>query len=127
MNEVVARAGGLTACLQPQTAWTTLGVEHGRHLQVRVDGRGRAQVRLGWMSVPGRLVLGVALDVNDASAEELGFVPGISRPLAERIVAHRRRVGAFTRLEDLLAVKGIGPVRLQRLGPYLEVGRVKGG
>jgi competence protein ComEA len=49
-------------------------------------------------------------------------VPGITQTLAERIVAQRNRLGGFSKLEDLRAVKGIGPVTLKRLRPSLTVG-----
>jgi competence protein ComEA len=76
---------------------------------------------MGWMAVPSRLVLGELLDVNLASTAELAQVPGISQRLAERIAAQRNRLGGFSRLEDLRAVRGIGPISLKRLRKYLTV------
>ncbi|MGB6928928.1 MAG: helix-hairpin-helix domain-containing protein [Syntrophobacteria bacterium] len=37
-------------------------------------------------------------------------------------MAQRNRLGGFSKLEDLRAVKGIGPVTLKRLRPSLTVG-----
>jgi competence protein ComEA len=73
------------------------------------------------MVVSSRLALGVPLDLNQTSAAELAQVPGITQTLAERIVAQRNRLGGFSKLEDLRAVKGIGPVTLKRLRPFLTV------
>jgi competence protein ComEA len=68
-----------------------------------------------------RLVLGRPLDPNRAGARELAFVPGLSRRVAEEIVADREANGPFRDLEDLVRVRGIGPKRLARAAPYLEV------
>ena len=77
------------------------------------------------MGVSSRLALGVPLDLNQASAAELAQVPGITPTLAQRIVAQRDRLNGFSRLEDLGAVKGIGPVTIERLRPSLIVSTVR--
>lgn len=61
------------------------------------------------------------LNINTANAEELQTLPGIGPKTAERIVEYRKRVGRFRSVDDLLEVRGIGPVRLQRLRPLVTV------
>lgn len=122
VNEALAGAGGLHSQLNPDPGWTRVEVGHARHVHITATGDGFARLRLGWMDASSRLALGVPLDVNQASAAELAQVPGITPALAERIVAQRNSLGGFSRLEDLRAVKGIGPVTLKRLQPYLAVG-----
>ncbi len=68
-----------------------------------------------------RLVLGRPLDPNRADARSLAFVPGLSRRLAEEIVADREANGPFRELADLVRVRGIGPKRLARAAPHLEL------
>jgi len=68
-----------------------------------------------------RLVLGLPLDPNRADARALGFVPGLSRSLAEEVVADREANGPFSAVADLLRVRGIGPKRLARAAPHLAV------
>jgi competence protein ComEA len=121
VSDAVARAGGLVAGLQPETRWAGLLLDSGRHLHIAAGRDGSTQMRLRWMAVPSLLVLGIPLDVNCASVEELGMIPGINKRLAERIVARRRQLGRFSRHEELLSVYGIGPVSLKRLRSYLEV------
>jgi len=58
--------------------------------------------------------------VNRADRELLITVPGIGPVLADRIVRLREERGGFHRPEDLLEVKGIGPVKLARFRPYLD-------
>ncbi len=65
---------------------------------------------------------GYRLDLNSATPLDLDALPGIGPVLAGRIVAHRERVGRFRRLEDLLAVRGVGPRLLERLRPRVVVG-----
>lgn len=54
-----------------------------------------------------------AIELNRAQPKELEQITGIGPVLAERIVALRRRRGAFRSYEDLLAVPGIGPRLLE--------------
>ena len=68
-----------------------------------------------------RLSLGLPLDPNRASALELSSIPGVSRRLAKRIVAYRRKNGPFRSLEELLSVRGIGVRKLELLGRYLSL------
>lgn len=124
VSQTVARAGGLLPHLrtEPKAGWTKLQVDHARRVHILSDTNGAARLRLRWMAVPSRIVLGVPLDVNQATEAELASVPGITQPMAERIVTQRNRLGGFSKFEDLGLVKGIGPVTLKRLQEYLMVG-----
>jgi competence protein ComEA len=68
-----------------------------------------------------RLVLGLPIDPNLCGARELAFVPGLSRRLAEEIVADRERNGPFPDVGDLERVRGIGPKKLAAARPHLLV------
>ncbi len=68
-----------------------------------------------------RLRFGRPVDLEDARAEDLAVVPGLSARLAAEIVADRARRGPFASVEDLERVRGIGPVRLARARPFLRV------
>jgi competence protein ComEA len=73
---------------------------------------------------PGAAIAGkqvVALDLNKAGKEELLAVPGIGPKMAQSILDLRARKGSFTRVEDLLEVRGIGEKNLVALAPYLTV------
>lgn len=47
------------------------------------------------------------VDLNMASAEQIGSIEGISVELANRIVSHRREHGEFSTVFDLMQVQGI--------------------
>lgn len=57
------------------------------------------------------------VSVNDAPPIRLERLPGIGPALAQRIVAAR----PFARVDDLLRVRGIGPVTLERLRPHVTL------
>lgn len=70
---------------------------------------GRARAKEARPAKPARIA------VNRASAEELTSLPGIGPHLAAAIIADRARHGPYRTPEDLLRVRGIGPVVLERL------------
>src|SRR5262245_333452 len=62
------------------------------------------------------------INLNSASAEQLSTVPGLGPKLAERIVEHRQKEGAFRSVQELMNVKGVGEKNLARIQGYLVVG-----
>lgn len=63
------------------------------------------------------------VNLNTATSEELQTVPGIGPATAEKILQMRKNYGAFKSVDDLLAIKGIGPKRLEKMRKYLTVGK----
>lgn len=76
------------------------------------------------MSSVTRLALGLPIDLNRATEEELSLVPGIGETLADQIVQLRQLRGKFGGLEELTAVPGIKEKKLRTLGKYLSVGPI---
>lgn len=60
------------------------------------------------------------VDVNAAPWPELALLPDIGETIARRVVEHRQKRGPFQSLDDLDAVRGIGPKTLDRIKPYLR-------
>jgi competence protein ComEA len=65
--------------------------------------------------------VGARIDLNTASAQELERLPRIGPRTAQRIVEHRTAHGPFRSLEDLKAVRGIGPKTLEGLRPFTTI------
>lgn len=63
------------------------------------------------------------IDLNRATASQLDALPGIGPVLAGRIVEQRARQGAFRSVDELLAVRGIGPRLFERLRPLVTCAR----
>ena len=62
-------------------------------------------------------------NINTATSEELQQVPGIGPATAEKILQMRKSYGAFKSVDDLLAIRGLGPKRLEKMRKYLTVGK----
>jgi len=65
---------------------------------------------------------GDAIDINRADAETLVRLPGIGPSKARAIIAWRQANGVFSRVEQLVEVKGIGPRTLEKLRPMITLG-----
>jgi competence protein ComEA len=76
---------------------------------------------LGHMSAERLLTLGLALDVNTATAEDLEALPGVGPVMAQRIIEYRQSRGPFQKIDDLLSVHGIGRKKLAHLAPLITV------
>jgi DNA uptake protein ComE-like DNA-binding protein len=70
------------------------------------------------MAGPALRLLGLPVDVNHGSVEDLEALPGIGPKLAERLV--RARPFAFK--DDLQRVPGIGKKRWAQLQPLVVAG-----
>jgi competence ComEA-like helix-hairpin-helix protein len=64
------------------------------------------------------------VNINAATSEELQQVPGIGPATAEKILQMRKSYGAFKSVDDLLAIRGLGPKRLEKMRKYLTVGKL---
>ena len=62
------------------------------------------------------------VNLNTATAAELQQVPGIGPATAEKILQARKSYGRFKSVNDLQAIRGIGPKKLDKMRKYLTVG-----
>jgi competence ComEA-like helix-hairpin-helix protein len=63
------------------------------------------------------------INLNTATSEELQLVPGIGPATADKILQMRKSYGAFKSVDDLLAIRGIGAKRLEKMRKYLTTGK----
>ncbi len=80
-------------------------------------------VAMGLLMLLATTVAAAATAAPPATEAELVTVPGIGKALAQRIVEFREKNGPFAKIDDLIKVRGIGEKSLQRLRPYLTVGK----
>ena len=65
------------------------------------------------------------VNINTANSEQLQQVPGIGPATAQKILQMRKSYGAFKSVDDLLAIRGLGQKRLDKMRKYLTVGKVR--
>lgn len=66
-------------------------------------------------------LMGRTMDLNLASEADLTVLPGVGPGLARRIAAFRKKNGPFTSVDQLTGVRGVGPARMKKIGPFLSV------
>jgi comEA protein len=62
------------------------------------------------------------VNINTASVAELQTLPQIGPKIAQRIIDFREENGKFTKITDLLKVKGIGEKTFEQLKNLITVG-----
>jgi competence ComEA-like helix-hairpin-helix protein len=75
------------------------------------------------MSGAARLLYGIPIDLNRATAVDLALLPGVGAKTAAAIVEDRETRGPFTSVAELERVRGIGAATLRELAPYLTTER----
>ncbi len=61
------------------------------------------------------------IDLNVATEQQLDTLPGVGPNTARAILAYRMQHGPFSRIEDLLNVRGIGPAKLDALRGLVRI------
>jgi competence protein ComEA len=67
-------------------------------------------------STPGALV-----NINTAAQPELESLPGVGPVTAQKILAYRQDNGAFSSVDQLLDVSGIGEATLAEMAPFCTI------
>ena len=63
----------------------------------------------------------VGVELNTASAQLLGYVAGIGKSLAKKIVVYRDTHGAFGARAQLMEVSGLGPKAFEQAAGFLRI------
>lgn len=87
---------------------------------------GICEIRQGRLTGAEIISLGMKLDVNSASAEDLEALPGIGPVLAGRISGYRISNGPFKDVESLSEVRGVGPALLEGISGLITVSAATG-
>ncbi len=77
--------------------------------------------KISWFRIDNsrRLALGMPIDINMATFDDLILIPGIGEITAEKILALRSKKVRFTKIEELMEEDGIKEKKLTKLKQYL--------
>ncbi len=64
----------------------------------------------------------VLINVNTAGFKELITIPGMTETRAASLIIYREQYGKFNHIDDLINVKNIGIVTLEKIKPYITLG-----
>jgi len=96
----------------------TRTVVNGSDIRLKVMPDGTGVIAVGAISSAERIVLGIPLDINAMSEADFDRLPGIGPVMAAKIIRYRQNNGGKMRVEDLLAIEGIGEMKYQKLNKY---------
>jgi len=106
--DVIQMAGGLTVNADETTISYTKVINQNTILNVDSFN--------GDMEEPTMLI-----NVNEANFSELIDIPYVSESMAAYLIMYREEHGDFMSLDDLINVKYIGAVTLEKIKPYLKL------
>lgn len=122
VHDAVAAAGGLTAVADVARINLAAPVADGERIYVPEVGEEIPLPVVGGAgSTPSGPSSSAPLDLNQADAAALDALPGIGPATAAAILDHRRQIGRFTSVDQLLDVRGIGEAKLEQIRPLVRV------
>jgi competence protein ComEA len=82
-------------------------------------------LRIVEMNNADKLALGIPIDINKATLDDLMLINGVGEKTAWRIIQFREESGRFQRVEDLMKIHGIKDKKFQKLKSYFCTDNLK--
>ena len=111
--------------LQPPVCFISHGceeyvVKNGTSIMFAWKANSASEMLFGTLSTAHRIVLGIPLDINVMTAEDLDRIPGVGPVLSKRIIEYRQTNGGEMNVESLLFIEGIGEKKYIHLSKYFN-------
>ena len=119
--EAVEKAGGVTEKLSFPPEDLHRPLQQNGRLNVFASGDGKGRVEIQSLAPAKLRVLGIPLNINTATVDELDILPGIGPKTAQAIVEYRESYGRFAAPEDLLNIPGIGKKKIEALRKQISI------
>lgn len=124
-QEAVEAAGGFTEVANQEKVNLAKKLKDGSQVNVPAL-KGSKKVITGTNASAGTASVGSQqkqaglININTASITELDSLPGVGEVTAQRIIEYRQQ-HSFTRIEDIMQVKGIGEAKFNKMKDRLTV------
>jgi competence protein ComEA len=119
--DAIAAAGGLSPQADAARINLAAPVVDGARVYVLAAGEEEPAVAVGSPLASGSDPGTGPVNLNTADADALDSLPGVGPATAAAILQHRAEVGAFTSVDQLLDVPGIGEAKLEALRDLVTV------
>ncbi len=120
LDEAIEAAGGATEAADLSAVNLAIRVKDQDHWHIPSVGEALPQAFTSQDSSGGSSASG-KIDINTADTSVFETLPGIGEVKAGAIVRYRESNGAFTEVEQLLDVSGIGPATFDAIRDLVEV------
>ena len=111
IGDVIKGAGGVLPYGDVESINLAETVTGGQHIHIKFNFHGN----------PESLLRNQKININTATVKELDSLPGIGPTMAKRIEEYRQSKGAFTSIEDIKHVKGIGDGLFKKIRDKITV------
>ena len=111
IGDVIKGAGGVLPYGDVESINLAETVTDGQHIHIKFNFHGN----------PESLLRNQKININTATVKELDSLPGIGPTMAKRIEEYRQSKGAFTSIEDIKHVKGIGDGLFKKIRDKITV------
>ncbi len=116
ITDAIARAGGMTPHAQAASVDLAAPLADGEQVLVPSAGAAAGAAAASAPAGPsGAPTAAAPVDLNTATAAQLDALPGIGPTTAQKIIDYRQQHGPYTSIDDLDAISGIGPAKIDSL------------
>lgn len=113
INDAIQKAGGFTENAYTENINLAQKLKDGQYINVISKEYAATTNSIPESKTPAEFY-GI-VNINTASAEELCQLPGIGEATALKIIEYRELVGNFVDIRDIQNVKGIGPIKFNKI------------